>query len=198
MNFFHKIRSCYIALAAIQILFVADLDCRSQQSKVPLEIQFALLPKVLLLEKNLALKEKDIRVGIVYDNSSAASRLSKNKIFEFTDNPTYKEDNSKFQFIPIAIKEANDFQNTVSSQQLDAIYLTAEKSFSISNLLDICKKHKIISFTGIEEYFNEGVSVFFDIRNNKPKITINLQSAKKEGANFSSYLLRLANIIDNL
>ena len=54
---------------------------------------------------------------------------------------------------------------------------------------------QISTLTGVSNFFSDNnVSVGFDLKNNKLQITINLESAKAEGADFSSRLLSISKI----
>jgi len=179
------------------IFLQLNLSISAQDIKVPLEIQFALLPKVLLLEKTLSVQEEKIKIAILYDSTIRSSINVKEKIFSFIDDQRYKKDNSKFVYITLDLANEVALSNLLIEHQLNAVYLTPLRSEHINQISLECKKLKLISFTGIEKYLDYGISILFDIKNKKPKITINMESVKEEGASFSSYLLRLANIINN-
>ena len=66
----------------------------------------------------------------------------------------------------------------------------------IDNIIDISRREKIITLTGVPEYVNMGLAVGIDIRENRPQIVINMSAAKAEGADFSSQLLKLSKIVD--
>jgi hypothetical protein len=65
----------------------------------------------------------------------------------------------------------------------------------IESVRTICAKNSIVSLTGVAEYVNEGVAVGIGIKNKRPKILINLHSAIHSGADFSSELLNLAQVL---
>jgi hypothetical protein len=52
-----------------------------------------------------------------------------------------------------------------------------------------------MTFSGVPEYVEEGISVGIDVKNNKPLIVINIKSAKLEGIDFNSQLLKIAKIL---
>lgn len=53
-----------------------------------------------------------------------------------------------------------------------------------------------MTFTGVPKYVEQGIAVGIGIQDRKPKIHINLSASKAEGAEFSSQLLKLAEIVD--
>lgn len=179
------------------LLLQLNLSISAQDIKVPLEIQFALLPKVIMLEKNLSVQDEKIKIAILFDSTIRSSIKVKERIFSFVDNHSYKNDNSNFVYIPLDLANEVALSNLLIEHQLNAVYLTPLRSEHINQISLECKKLKLISFTGVEKYLDYGISILFDIKNKKPKITINMESVKEEGASFSSYLLRLANIINN-
>jgi hypothetical protein len=63
-------------------------------------------------------------------------------------------------------------------------------------VLKVTQSDKILSCTGKAEYVTScGVTMAVGLKNQKPKIYLNLSSAKREGADFSAKFLRVAEIM---
>ena len=80
--------------------------------------------------------------------------------------------------------------------KINVLYITPLRGLDVSKITSICKTASVLSISGVVEYIESDVSVILDIDDNKLKILINQKSAKSEGVDFSSRLLRIAKIID--
>lgn len=153
-------------------LFCTNLFCFSQNMPVPENIQAALLPKVLKFSPDFSSKNK-IKILIVYDNNSMNSK----------DEFVKELGNSMI----IRAVRVNDIEKFIF--EIDLVYFMPglqDKAF-------LCKKHKVLSVTGISQYVEQGlVSLGFGLQNNKPKILVNINSLENEGQSLSSDLLRIA------
>ena len=64
-------------------------------------------------------------------------------------------------------------------------------------MLKVTQSEKILSCTCKAEYVTScGVTMAVGLKDNKPKIYLNLSSAKREGADFSAKFLRVAEIVE--
>ncbi len=84
----------------------------------------------------------------------------------------------------------------ISENKVNALYVTPLRAASIWSIADICRKNKVISFTGVHAYVKNGLSVGIASKDEKPIILVNLEAAKAEGANFSAQFLKLVEIIE--
>ena len=82
----------------------------------------------------------------------------------------------------------------LSKNKMDAVYIIQLKVFNIATISRICRRMKIISFSCTPQYLNDRISIGFDMLKGKLKVIINLKNVRKEGAKFSSRLLKLAGI----
>lgn len=184
----------------LKIFFLISLGIiyvYSQEMPVPLDLQLNLLPKILLYEKNLRNKKlKVVNVGVVYQRKFRTSLNVKNEIMDYVkNNPLKIEENSILNFIPIPIEKESDITPVVIDKAINVLYLCPLKAVNMNSILEITREKKILTFSGVIDYIDMGISVVIDVKGEKPLITINLPSSKLEGADFSSQLLKLARVI---
>ena len=158
----------------LTVLTTTITYCYSQNMPVPENIQAALLPKVLKFSPVLSQKAK-LHILIVYDNNS---QISKDL---FASELAVSMDVSAVR--PEALEK--------NISNVDLVYFMPGTQSQVA----VCKKHKVLSVTGISQYVEQGqVSLAFGIQNNKPKIFVNLSSLEKEGQSLSSEILRIAKV----
>jgi hypothetical protein len=146
----------------------------AQNMPVPVNIQAALLVKILKFNPKIAEKNK-IQILIVYNSSSK---------------------NSKDELLAELIKTMD--AKAVMPEELEQNIKNCDLVYFLPGLQEktkACKDNKVLSITGISKYVEEGnVSIAFGLQNDKPKIFINVTSLKSEDQNFSSDILRIAKI----
>jgi hypothetical protein len=65
----------------------------------------------------------------------------------------------------------------------------------IGELAAATRKSKVTTFTGTGEYVSLGIAVGVRLEGDRPRLLINVQQAKLEGADFSAELLKLAKVV---
>ncbi len=83
----------------------------------------------------------------------------------------------------------------MSNHDIDILYITPLRATGIKEIIRACGAGKILTLTGVPEYVTDGVAIGIGIKGEKPRILINITSAKNEGSDFSSQLLKLAMVI---
>lgn len=169
----------------------------SQDISVPIDVQIELLPKILSLNKAFDFDQKEtvIKVGILYSDRLRASVKVKDEIL--TNKATNEIQIKKAQVLlfPIEIESVANYEKYLTLNEINVLYLTPLRGYDISEIAKVCKKDKIITVTGVSNYIDENLaSVGFQLENKKLQITINLESAIDEGANFSSQLLKVSQV----
>lgn len=168
----------------------------SQKLSVPIDVQLELIPKILTLNKNFTnlTTKPDIHIGIIFSSLVKSSTTVKDEIMKYVSNKKILVRDKQLIFIPLDIAKIKDLKKQFRKDDLESIYITPLRAYNIEIISKICKEEKIISFSSVSDYLKDKISIGFDLINNKVKISINITSAKEEGANFSSHLLKIAEI----
>lgn len=185
------------AFLVVILMFVIMPESISQKMEVPIEIQVPMLLKILTFDRNLEKRSgKILTIGIVFQSKYKDSFETKDKFIESINKISIK----KIKDIPIELVsidvDRNDLESAVLKDEVDVLYITPLRAFDIEKVIKLTQDKKIISMTGVIELINSGISVGIGVKGEKPLIIINLRSAKLEGVDFSSQLLKLAKIIE--
>ena len=170
---------------------------KGQEANVPIDVQLELLPKILSLNKSYDLEDpnQEINVGILYNSSLRSSTKAKDEILDQVPGNEIQIKKAKIYIIPVDLSQTINIKDLLAKKKVQALYITPLRGHNISEIAEICKELQIISFTGVANFIEDNdISVGFELENNKLQITINLESAKAEGANFSSRLLSVSQI----
>ena len=87
------------------------------------------------------------------------------------------------------------FDNDVGKYRAAALYVSPSLGDSLGVITASTTKRRLLSFTGVTEYVNAGISVGFSNVNGKPVISVNLPSSRNEGADLDVAILRVAKIV---
>lgn len=166
---------------------------------LPAEIQWSLMSKLLLYERALAERcEGNFILGILYQGDYPSSLRVKNELVDAIRKSDVKEiGGNSVVVIPIDLLQVDSLTDVFSEYEINHLYLAPMRSPNLRMILEVTSEHRILTFTSSEDFSNRGVSVGLLLHSNKPSFTVNLVSMKKEGADFSSQVLKLAKIITN-
>ena len=112
-----------------------------------------------------------------------------------SDRQVDKVIGGKTNILSFDIDDYESLEKYSKNKSIDIIIITSLKAVKIESIATFCQINKIMSFSLIPKYVDDGISVAIDIKGEKPQIVINLNSAQKEGVNFSSQLLKLSKIV---
>ncbi|MFN8674512.1 MAG: YfiR/HmsC family protein [Candidatus Sericytochromatia bacterium] len=175
-----KYKSYIYIILFISIIFIPNkVNCEENL----VEIQPKFFVKILGYLKDLP--EEFVNVGVVFDSSSHISINTRNIII-------YKL--KQYPNIKITSLDLNNIQK-ISKKNIDVFYVSNDIS-SFSNIENVANKNKIVTFSSNPEIVHEGkASLSVTIKNNRPKILLNLNKVKAEGQKVSYQLIKLAEVI---
>jgi len=169
----------------------------AQEMAIPVGTQVELIVKILSFDRSLkpALGGK-IVMGVLYQSKLRSSTDAMEEVVgTSTELPADGFDSSRIQCVPLELTSMTDLERELDLNQIDVLYLTPMRAVEISSILRVTASRRILTLTGVPDYVEEGVSVGIGIRGDRPLIMVNLQSTKREGADFNSHLLKLAKIV---
>ena len=192
-----KKKNVYILKFIFAITLFTSSLLIGQRVKAPIDIQMRIIPKILSLEKNLAHSDdKFFNISVLY---SKEQRNSDQVFTSFTDAVNkfgIPIKNKEAKVLPFDISSKGSFRTFVKSNNIKLLYITPLRGIDISEITKICREEGVLTFTGVEDYLENSVSVVLTLNESKLQIMINPKSSKQEGADFSSRLLRIAKLIN--
>lgn len=163
------------------------------------EMQAALITKILLYNNNLDKTNKGdtIVVGLLYNEKSISAL--KNFANEFSKLKTkgVKVKDYKLDFCPVEMTTKDDLANDLKSKKVGVLYIMNAKDMDIAAITKVTQNAKVLSVLGddVEKSLKKGATMGFASDNNRPSILVNVQSAFKEGCDFSAQFLSLVKIV---
>ena len=165
---------------------------------VPVEVQYPLLLKIISFDHNFNSKIHNniIIIGIIYQERNINSKDCAENLLDAAENSPIKTAFGKQVILEmINISNAAEGLRKLNSGEYSILYIAPLRAFELSKITSIAENQKILTFTGVPKYVNEGISVGIDIQSDKPRIVINLTSALSAGCDFHPQLLKISRIV---
>lgn len=185
-----------VSLALLGAL-VCALTAGADSMAVPADRQITLLLKVLTYDRQLEAKAGDeLVIGVVSvptDPESAKASQQVQKTLHGFLGKTVKK--LGLQFFVHDYDTPEKLEDWVKRRKIDVVYLAPGNAGNVDAIVAVTRRLKVTTATGVPGYVERGVAVGIGERQSKPQILINLASARQEGSDFDSSLLRIATVI---
>ena len=178
------------------LIFFFPIIVLCQDYEVPIDLQMSLLEKIISLEKKISQRVKEnkkINILILYQRRYKVSLNARRDILQYFDEIQDRNLNIE----DLVLQDGNSLNEYLSNNSVDIIIVTPIRVIDIRKFSEISAANRVLTFSLIPSYVEDGLTVGIDLKGGKPQILINLQQAKNEGAAFSSHLLKIAKIIGN-
>lgn len=96
----------------------------------------------------------------------------------------------------VSINWANDvkIEALLTREKIDILYVAPLRSVSISDIAAAAQALGIRTWSSVPAYVDKGLALGVGIREDRPLILVNRTSARAEGSDLSSQLLKLARV----
>lgn len=193
------ILSCiFFSLAIIALGFI-PAQVSADNDEVPSALQVKLILTALTYDRNLTKKaDGTLTIGILFFPNTAHSQkqaLNFAKALEgFKDK---KVRNLNINQVVIEYKNIKHLEHIFDKHDINVLYIATGRGERLKKTLELTRSKKVLSCTPdtINVYEYE-VSLGWGIVDNKPKLCLNITSAKAEGADFSAKFLRVVDVIN--
>ena len=164
----------------------------------PSKNQALLLLRILAYDHKLAdrVEGKKVTIYVVHKSGASESENPANEMITTLRAiaKSTKLAGNSIDVIKIAYNK-DSFDADVGRVKAAALYVAPNLGDSLGTIIAATSKRKLLSFTGVAEYVNAGISVGFSSADGKPLILVNLRASRSEGADLDVELLRVAKIV---
>ena len=191
--------SCIVSLTIIALGFIPN-QAAADNGNVPLELQAKLLLTALTYDKNLEKRAgEQLDIAILYfpwiEHSQEEAESFSKTLEQFKDK---KIAGRNFNAFLVPYDGDSGLQEKIAGKHVEVMFIAGGTERMLKEITQLTREGKILSCTSKADYVSSyGVSIGVGLKNNKPKIYLNLSSAKEEGADFSAKFLRVAEIVES-
>lgn len=189
----------YIFIGILIALCSMPVPAASDNGDVPLDLQAKLFLTALTYDKNLEKRDDSLlNIGIVYFTDAPQSKKEAENFSKTLEKFKDKKISGRSFTAALLIYNGNgDLKKKIVEKEIDVVFIARGEKQQVEKLLKLTQTEKILSCTSKAEYVTScGVTMAVGLKDNKPKIYLNISSAKREGADFSAKFLRVAEIVD--
>ena len=185
-----RARRCAIGAAIGGIYASSPGVAGAQDLDVPVQMQIALFLKVLTFDRNLVVPPaSEIVVAVVFQSGYRSSVNARNTAM------TALRATSQHKVRAIAIDlDRETLEAALARHHASVLYVAPLRAVAIRDLAATARNAGVTTVTGVPHYISHGLAVSVRLQGERPKLLINAEAAKAEGADFSAELLNLAKI----
>lgn len=181
-------------------LLLLPAAARAEQLPVPIDVQYQLLTKIMSFDRNFGRRiTNEVVIGVLYQRSSPESRAVMAEWISVVNRisaPNFQ--GVRARTVPIEWTDEKTLRAALERESINILYVSPVDETLIAAVVSLCQERRVTTVSGVPDYVIKGIALGFDLREDKAEILINLKSARAEGANFSSNLLRLVRVMDDV
>lgn len=167
----------------------------AQDVAVPVALQVPLFLKVMSFDRKFAGRAgPSLVIAVVYQRGNRASTIAKDEALRAiaATPPAF---GVVRRGVAIDLDAGGDLAARMRERYADVVYLTPVRSADVRGIATAARAAGAATWTGVAEYMSQGIAVGVRLERDKPRIMINLTAAKLQGCDFTSELLKLAQLI---
>jgi hypothetical protein len=168
---------------------------RAQAMDVPVAKQVSILLKVISFDRQLRTRAPhSVVVGVVYQGGNRASVIAKNDAMR-----AFRTAKSTLEGLPlraVAIDLDHDSLAIVlRPRTFTHLYLAPLGATDVRAIAQQARDAHVTTMTGVVRYLDDGIALSVGFRGGRPRILVNLETSRLEGANLSAEVLKLAEFV---
>lgn len=167
----------------------------AQDMDVPMRVQMPILLKVISFDRQLhARAPRDVVVGVVMQGGNRTSMVAHNQAVEILAAQGTAVDGIPVRVVTFDL-DRQSIRDVFTNNALTHLYVTPLRAVDIGELASQARAAHVTTMTGVTEHLRRGISIGVGLRAGRPKILVNVNASRAEGADLSAELLKLAELI---
>ena len=188
----------YLLILTLIFLGIFPVPVSADNGTIPVDLQAKLILTALTYDKNLEEHASEqLEIAVLYFPWSVQSKeeaLNFSKTLEMFQDK--KISGRNFTVSLLIYNGDGGFKEKIADKHVDVLFIAGGEEPMVREITKISQSAKILSCSSRAKYVTTcGVTMAVGLKDNKPKIYLNLSSAKREGADFSAKFLRVAEIV---
>jgi hypothetical protein len=169
----------------------------AQDIAIPVEVHVPLLMKILNFDRNLPMKvQKQVVVGVLYqERYRTSAHVAEEVRAALAGLPEDTLGGFSIQAVPIDLDQADDLGAALTRRRLHVLDVAPIRAVDLEMVARASRTAQILTLTGVPRYVETGLAVGIDRRGERPQIVVNVEASRREGADFTAQLLKLARIV---
>lgn len=193
-----RVSFSWIVLLALAVLHAVTWGARSARAEdliVPARVQAALVGKVASFDRNFSARVKErVTIAVVSKSSNSDSeRAAAQLLGAFREvGPIASLPHEELR---VPWTDAHSLAALCAERKVAIVYLTPGFDKETVAIVKALEVSRVLTVAGTLSYIKEGLVLGFDLVSGRPKLVINLASAKRQGIAFDSSFLAIARVV---
>jgi hypothetical protein len=186
-------------ICMLLVLFTGRAGGQSvqMQVEVPAQLQYTLLTRILSFDRSMnSIPGKELSIALVHQPGFPDSRDFAREFEAAWRATEIREVQGKpIRFIRIELQDMAGLQRDLALRNADIVIIAPLRALPVGAVIEAARKAGARTVAAVPGYVDEGAAVGFAVQGGKPRIRINLKSARTEGSDFEAQLLQLAEVL---
>jgi len=166
------------------------------RAQLPAQAEVQILMRVLAYDRALGRNGGgDVIIAVLFDGGSAASSRARGDLVRELHSPNLQSILGRGVKVLELNLAAGGLADALRSEHVSAVYLTPGLDAYLNGVLAAAESAHVTTLGGSESYARRGVAVGVSAESGRPQLFVNLASARADGADLPSSLLRLTTVI---
>jgi hypothetical protein len=175
--------------------FTATPPAAAQRMAVPVEVQIPLMLKILSFDRvRTARRDQTLVVGVLHQRGYRESAVVADEVVRVL--LAARDPGWLVSVIPIDLDNTVDLGEVLTRARIDVLYVTPLRRVSLRQIIAASRTRHVTTLSGVPAYVGSGIAVGIDLLEDRPKILVNLEASRAEGAQLSAELLQLARLVE--
>lgn len=175
--------------------WAANPGSGAQDVDVPMDVQLPILLKVLSFDRKLGTRAPtEVVVGIAFQGGNRASVLAKDDAVRALRAQAPPGTATELRVVPVDLDDTS-LARAHAQQPLTHLYVTPLRATDIGAVATWARGAGVTTMTGVTRYVTDGLALGVGLRGGRPRILVNVEASRLEGADLSAELLKLAEVV---
>jgi hypothetical protein len=168
---------------------------KAQDMEVPVTLHIPLFFKVMSFDRAFSARTgRSLVIAVVYQRGNRASIEARDEALRAIAGTPRSADGVERHGIAVDL-DSESLAARLIRESADVVYITPLRSIDIRTIVTAAEAAGASTWTGVAGYMAQGVSVGVRLERDRPRIVINLDASHRQRVDFTSELLKLAEVI---
>lgn len=166
-----------------------------QDIEVPVDVQLAILLKVMTFDRKLAVRApRAVAIGVAYQGGNRASVVAKDEALRVLRATEQLADGVALRAVAIDL-DATTLAEADAKEGLTHLFVAPLRAFDVKEIVGWARRAGVTTMSSVSRHVRDGLALGVGLRGGRPRILVNVESSRLEGADLSAELLKLAEIV---
>ncbi len=181
--------------AVVALAGTALAGTTEQEMDVPMDVQVQILLKVLAFDRKLAVRAPQaLVVGVAYQGGNRSSLVARDEAVRALRAQPAPAGSGALRVVAIDLDDTS-LAEAHAKQALTHLYVAPLRATDVGAIATWARGAGVTTMTGVARYVSDGLALGVGLRGGRPRILVNVEASRLEGADLSAELLKLAEIV---